>query len=213
MRQIVMGIISVLLIEETNRHLSREENRKMETSKTLIVYYSRTGNTKAVAELIQKKTDGMLVQIETKIERPKNYQMEVRQNEQEQESNTLPELKTQIDDFDQYTRIFIGTPTWNMALPQAVVTFLDTYDFSNKTVIPFNTNGGYGEGSSFEQIKAGTKGANVLAGFSVKGGEEINGKLLAITGSREETVSQELDKWLKKSINDSGLMKGCKSFE
>ncbi|OTY38235.1 flavodoxin [Bacillus thuringiensis serovar pingluonsis] len=134
----------------------------MKNSKTLIVYYSRTGNTKAVAELIQEKVGGDLVQIETKESRPTDYRMEVEQNAQEQESATLPELKTIITNFENYDRIFIGAPTWNMALPQAVVSFLDSYNFEGKTVIPFNTNGGYGSGSTFRQINAGAKGAKVL---------------------------------------------------
>ncbi|MCH4167723.1 MAG: flavodoxin [Streptococcaceae bacterium] len=169
----------------------------MENPKTLIVYYSRTGNTKAVAELIQQKVGGELVQIETATPRPSNYRQEVNQNEQEQDDNVLPELKTKINNFDSYDRVFVGTPTWNMALPQAVVSFLEDYNFSGKTVIPFNTNGGYGVGATFAQIKDGVKGANVLKGFSVKGGEETNGILLAIKGNKKVEVSKEIDEWLK----------------
>lgn len=171
---------------------------KVENNKTLIVYYSRTGNTKEVAKLIQAQVGGELVPIETLDDRPANYAQEVKQNEQEQEKSLLPKLKTQISDFDSYNRIFIGAPTWNMALPQAVVTFLDQYNFSGKTVIPFNTNGGYGEGDTFSQIKKGTKGAKVLGGISLKGGEETNGILLAIKGDKKVEVSKEIDKWLKK---------------
>lgn len=89
----------------------------MKKTKTLIVYYSRTGNTKVVAELIQDKVGGDLAQIETKQERPSNYREEVAQNEREQNEAVLPELKTAIPDFESYDRIFIGAPTWNMALP------------------------------------------------------------------------------------------------
>lgn len=80
----------------------------MKNSKTLIVYYSRTGNTKAVAELIQEKVGGELVQIETEEKRPTDYHKEVEQNVQEQEREGLPELTTTIPYFDKYERIFLG---------------------------------------------------------------------------------------------------------
>lgn len=169
----------------------------MKNSKTLIVYYSRTGNTKAVAELIQEKVGGDLVQIETVEKRPRDYQKEVEQNAQDQENEILPELTTTIPDFDKYERIFVGTPTWNMALPQAVVSFLNSYDFNGKTIIPFNTHGGYGVGSTFSQISANTKGANVLEGYTVKGGEETNGLMLIIKNKNREKVSKEIDTWLE----------------
>lgn len=189
-----------------NTNNNTKEVKQVENPKTLIVYYSRTGNTKAVAELIQDKVGGDLVQIETAEARPANYQEEVNQNEQEQDNDVLPELKTEINDFDSYDCVFIGAPTWNMALPQAVVTFLESYNFSGKTVIPFNTNGGYGEGSVFNQIEAGAKGAKILDGFSVKGGEETNGILLAIKGNKKVAVTKEIDRWLNK-INQQSQSK------
>ena len=173
-----------------------KEETTMATQKTLIVYYSRTGNTRAVAELIQAKIGSELVQLKTTTARPKNYRAEVDLNQAEQENNVLPELETKIRNFANHNRIFIGTPTWNMALPQAVVSFLKEHDFADKTVIPFNTNGGYGAGSVFTQIKREAKGAAVLRGYSVKGGEEISGRLLVIKGNKKVAVAQEVDHWL-----------------
>ena len=175
----------------------QEGGEMMKNPKTLIAYYSRTGNTKAVAELIQEKIAGDLIQIETEEKRPIDYPKEVEQNALEQERDILPELTTTIPDFDKYERIFIGTPTWNMALPQAVVSFLDSYDFTGKTIIPFNTHGGDGVGSTFSQISANTKGANVLEGYTVKGGEETNGLMLIIKDKNREKVSKEIDTWLE----------------
>ena len=165
---------------------------------TLIVYYSRSGNTKALAELIQAKVGGDLFRIETKEPRPQSYRKEVSQNVLEQREQLLPELKSKVPNFDSYQRIFIGTPTWNMALPQAVVSFLKSYHFAEKIVIPFNTNGGYGSGSTFRQIKQLAVGAKVLEGFSIKGGEEINGKLLVIKGQKKRETAQKVAEWLNK---------------
>ena len=166
---IFISLITIGFITLPKRISKNQGGGTMKNSKTLlIVYYSRTGNTKAVAELIQEKVGGDLVQIETEEKRPTNYQKEVEQNVQEQEREVLPELTTIIPDFDKYERIFVGTPTWNMALPQVVVSFLDSYDFNGKTIIPFNTHGGYGAGSTFSQISFNTKGANVLEGVHCK---------------------------------------------
>ncbi len=195
---IFISLITIGFITLPKRISKNQGGGTMKNSKTLlIVYYSRTGNTKAVAELIQEKVGGDLVQIETVEKRPRDYQKEVEQNAQEQENEILPELTTTIPDFDKYERIFVGTPTWNMALPQAVVSFLNSYDFNGKTIIPFNTHGGYGVGSTFSQISANTKGANVLEGYTVKGGEETNGLMLIIKNKNREKVSKEIDTWLE----------------
>ncbi len=197
----VIGLVVIISIALSNA-LSNETNERevsiMGNPKTLIVYYSRTGNTKVVAELIQEKLGGDLFQIETQEQRPSNYRKEVEKNEEEQEDSLLPELKSKISNFNQYDRIFIGTPTWNMALPQAILTFMDSYEFAGKTVIPFNTNGGYGTGSTFNQIKSSVQGAEVLDGYSVKGGEATKGTILAIEGERKVEVSREIDTWLEK---------------
>lgn len=181
-----------------NKLIVDNEVAAKKADRTLIIYYSRTGNTKAVAEIIQQQVGGKLIQLKTKQARPTIYRQEVEQNVVEQENNVLPELATKITDFSKYDRIFIGAPTWNMALPQAVVTFLDSYDFKDKTVIPFNTNGGYGAGSTFRQIKTLAKGAKVLEGYSVKGGEEIYGRNLVIKGSYKTKVSNQVKVWLRK---------------
>lgn len=194
----ILAIVFSILSITTDKSTNDKGESTMRNPKTLIVYYSRTGNTKAVAELIQEKVGGQLVQLETTEERPSNYREEVAQNQQEQDSQVEPELKTNIPDLEDYDRIFIGAPTWNMALPQAVVTFLKNNGFDGKTVIPFNTNGGYGAGSTFDQIEAEAQGATVLDGFSVHGGEETNGILLAIKNERKVEVSREMDNWLKK---------------
>lgn len=195
----ILSIFTVLFVLiRLSLSSNEKEGSNMAYSKTVIVYYSRTGNTKAVAELIQEKVGGQLIQLETKAKRPSSYRKEVAQNEQEQNNNIKPELKTTVSDFEQNDRIFIGAPTWNMALPQAVVTFLNNHEFNGKTVIPFNTNGGYGIGSTFDQIEVGAKGSTVLEGFAVHGGEETNGRLLAIKDGRKVEVSRELETWLKK---------------
>nr|WP_254910606.1 flavodoxin [Enterococcus sp. 8E11_MSG4843] len=102
-----------------------------------------------------------------------------------------------MPDFDKYERIFIGSPTWNMALPQFVVSFIDNNDFNGKTIIPFNRHGGYGAGSTFRQLSTSAKGADVLEGYTVKSGEETNGLMLSIRNKNREKISNEINTWLE----------------
>lgn len=166
--------------------------------KILIVYLSRTGNTKAVAEIIHKNVGGTLVALELEKPYPENYQATVQQVARENESGFLPPLKTTIDSIGAYDAVFVGFPTWGMQLPPPMKSFLASYDLSGKMVIPFNTNGGYGIGSSFDKVKELCPDSNVLDGFTMKGGSERDGKLLMIVGDQAVEAEAAIKKWLKK---------------
>jgi hypothetical protein len=85
-----------------------------------------------------------------------------------------------------------------MKIPPPMKSFLSEYDLSGKTVIPFNTNAGYGVGSSFETVKQLCKTSTVLEGYSTKGGVERDGVLFVIEGEKKTTVQAEVRKWLQK---------------
>ncbi|NJO25240.1 MAG: flavodoxin [Bacteroidia bacterium] len=135
------------------KYLKDELNPTSDSGKILIVYLSRTNNTKAIAEIIHKNVGGTLVVLELEKPYPENYQATVQQVVNENETGHLPPLKTKIDSIQNYDVVFVGFPTWGMKLPPPMKTFLRQYDLSGKTVIPFNTNGGYGIGSSFQTVK------------------------------------------------------------
>ena len=166
----------------------------------LIVYLSRTGNTKAVAKMIQNETGGRLIALELRNPYPENYQAIVAQVVRENETGYLPPLKTSIDDISAYDTVFLGAPTWGMQLPPPMKSFLAAYNLSGKTVIPFNTNGGYGVGSSFDDIKERCKGCNVLEGFFVQGGRERDGILFVMKGDKEVEVSSQVHAWLQRVL-------------
>jgi Flavodoxins len=166
--------------------------------KILIVYLSRTNNTKAVAEFIHDEVGGTLVPIELEKPYPENYRATVDQVVKENETGFLPPLKTKIDNFDQYDIVFVGFPTWDMKIPPPMKSFLRQYSFKGKTVIPFNMNAGYGEGDSFATLKELCPGSNVLDGFVTTGGIEKDGILLAIKGARAAEVKAEVRAWLKR---------------
>ena len=165
--------------------------------KILIVYLSRTNNTKAIAEIIQKNVGGTLVALELEKPYPKNYQVTVQQVVRENETGYLPPLKTNIEDIQNYDVVFLGFPTWGMKLPPPMKTFLNKYDLKGKTVIPFNTNGGYGVGSSFQTVRDMCRNSKVLEGFTIRGGSERDGKHLAIQGEQAKVAERKVSTWLK----------------
>ena len=128
---------------------------------------------------------------------PEDYDAIVKQVAQENETGFLPPLKTKVD-ISKYDTIFLGFPTWGMQLPPPLKSFLNDYDFTGKTVIPFNTNAGYGEGSSIKTIRKLGPNITILEVFSIKGGIERDGIYLTIKGSREREVKSEVRQWLKK---------------
>lgn len=175
-----------------------ETSEILNDQQVLIVYLSRTKNTKAVAEIIHKKIGGDLLALELNTPYPEDYKAIVEQVAKENETGYLPLLKTTVDNIEKYDVIFVGFPTWGMQLPPPMKSFLNQYDLSGKTVIPFNTNAGYGIGSSFETVKQLCPNSKVLEGFSTKGGVERDGILFVMEGEKEKQVQNEIQKWLKK---------------
>lgn len=171
--------------------------KEISSDKILIVYLTRTKNTKAVAEMIQDKVGGTLVNLKLQHPYPEDYAAIVAQVAKENETGFLPPLKTKIENLSQYDLIFVGFPTWGMQLPPPIKTFLNENDLSGKTVIPFNTNAGYGIGSSFDTVKALCPDSELLKGFSTKGGIERDGVLFVMEGEKEIEVRQEVGDWLE----------------
>ncbi len=163
----------------------------------LILFLSRTGNTAAVAEMIRQFTRGDTEALSLVEPYPENYQQTVEQVREENESGFLPELMSLRHNPERYSEIFIGFPTWGMALPPPVKALLSITELRDKTVFPFNTNAGYGLGSSISTFRKLCDGCNVVPEFSVKGGIERDGVLLAIKGQREVEVRDEVQAWLE----------------
>jgi flavodoxin len=172
--------------------------QSMSSKKILIVYLSRTNNTKAIAEIIQKNVGGKLVTLELEKPYPENYKATVQQVVDENASGYLPPLKTKIESIEKYDVVFIGFPKWDMQMPPPVKSFLHQYNLSDKTVIPSNTNAGYGVGSGFERVKELCPNSIVLEGFSITGGIERDGVLFVIKGEKAKEAETEMKEWLQK---------------
>ncbi|WP_234573558.1 flavodoxin [Rhodohalobacter sp. 614A] len=184
-------LILLLMVNPVNAQVESD------SEDVLIVYLSRTGNTEAVAEIIRDEVGGDMVELELETPYPEDYDAIVAQVARENETGYLPPLKTKIENIGNYNTVFVGFPTWGMRLPPPMKSFLHEYDLSGKTVIPFNTNGGYGLGSSIRQIEELCPDSNILESFSVSGGLERDGIYLDIKGARREEVRAEAVEWLE----------------
>ena len=99
---------------------------------------------------------------------------------------------------ESYDIIFVGFPTWGMQLPPPIKSFLSTNDLKGKTIIPFNTNAGYGIGNSLKTIKHLAPNSKVIDPYSTQGGKERDGIYFVIEGNKEKQVDQEIGLWINK---------------
>lgn len=152
-------------------------------SNTLIVYYSHSGNTRKLANLIAQQIDADCLEIIPEKPYPNDYTSVVNQAKQEISRNFRPTLKNAQINLNKYTTIFIGSPNWWSSIAPPIATFIDTNDLSAKKIIPFCTHGGGGFGHIPQDIKRLCKNATVLNGFA-NYGSSIN--------------LQEVKKWLSK---------------
>ena len=172
--------------------------KNVDQKSILIVYLSRTNNTKAIAEIIEKHVGGKLIALELARPYPENYKLIVDQVAKENATGFLPPLKTKINSIEKYDVVFIGFPTWDMKMPPPMKSFLHEYDLSGKTVIPFNTNAGYGIGSGFQTVEELCPNSKILEGFLTKGGVERDGIFFVMKDEKEKKAEAEVKKWLQK---------------
>lgn len=123
----------------------------MEKGNFLIVYFSYTGNTKMIANMIKKINCDM---VELKPIKPysTNYQEVVDDEQNSGANNIIPEMQKVDVNLSKYDKIIIGTPTWWYRLAPVVRAFLKNYDLSGKVIIPFSTNAGW-LGKTFKEIE------------------------------------------------------------
>ena len=157
---------------ETPAEEPSEEPAESETSTTgdsssvLIAYFSWSGNTEQVAQIIQQETGGDLFEIAPATPYTDDYNELLDIAQQEQSDNARPELAGQVENWEQYDTIFVGYPNWWSDAPMAVYTFLESYDWDGKTLIPFNTSASGGFGRSLPGLEESASGAAILEGIS-----------------------------------------------
>ena len=154
-----------------------------ETGGTLIAYFSWSGNTEQMAQMIQTETGGDLFEIEPATPYTDDYNTLLDVAQQEQADNARPELASQVENWDSYSTVFVGYPDWWSDAPMLIYSFLEAYDWEGKTLVPFCTSGGSGFGRSLDKLPDSAPGANILEG-------------LHVSGSRVDGSSEEIAAWI-----------------
>lgn len=137
-----------------------------DSSSVLIAYFSWSGNTEQVAQIIQQETGGDLFEIAPAAAYTDDYNELLDIAQQEQSDNARPELAGQVENWEQYDTVFVGYPNWWSDAPMAVYTFVESYDWDGKTLVPFNTSASGGFGRSLSGLEKSASGAVILEGIS-----------------------------------------------
>lgn len=151
----------------------------------LIVYYSHSGNTRAVAEHIHKRLAAQLLELKTAHSYPDAYRPTTEQARRELDTNFRPQLTTDIDSLESFQTLFIGYPSWWGTMPMALFSFLEKHTVGNRTLAPFCTHEGSGLGRSVNDLTRLCPQANIMEG-------------LAVRGSAAAQAQDSVDSWLKR---------------
>ena len=145
------------------------------------------GNTSIIARMIAEQTGADLFEIKPETPYPTTYQGLLDVSRQEMADNSRPKIADTVDKMDNYDTIFIGYPNWWGDMPMIVYNFLESYDLSGKTIVPFCTHGGSGL-SNTESTIADITGGTMKDGFAISGTTAQNDR---------DTARNEVTQWLK----------------
>lgn len=170
------------------------------TSASIVIDNERYGTTEYVSRMIQQMVGGEIHRIETAVPYTADFDKLRDVNHDEMQQNILPELKDSDLDISKYDTVFIGYPVWATDVPQAVLSFLNDYDLTGKTVIPFCTHDGYGAGGSYQTIAEASKAEKTLDGLAIEAKDVLSAQdtvtnwLNAIGVAKKAENSGENDK-------------------
>lgn len=154
--------------------------------KKLVVYFSYTGNTKKIANKIKEKWNCDMLEIKTVIPYSKDYETVVKDEQNKEASNYLPEIQKIDIDLSKYDEIILGTPVWWYRPVPAIRTFLKQNDLSGKTINMFATNAGW-LGKTFKEISSLCPNAEINPGMNIVF-ESYSDKLV--------TREKDIDNWI-----------------
>ena len=178
-------------IQESSEAVSEPEQESDMETKILVVYFSATGTTKPLAEYVAEILKADLYEIvpeDPYTEEDLAYYTNGRADQEQNDSSARPAISGGVENMEEYDTIFLGYPIWHGQAPRIISTFLESYDFSEKTIIPFCTSHSSGIGSSADNLHS-------LCSDST---EWLEGKRFA-----GETSRGTIEEWL----SDTGLSK------
>jgi flavodoxin len=190
MKRIVLLALTFFCMEAT---MELSAQSQAGGQKILVAYFSWSGNAKALAGQIARETGGDLFEIKTAKAYPDIYNECIEVAKQEQNNNARPALSGSVTNIAQYGTVFLCYPNWWGTLPMGVFTFLEFYDFSDKTIYPLVTHGGSRFGRSLDDIKKLCPKTTIGEGLSVSAFDS-NPK----DATRVTTPNRDVTSWLRK---------------
>ena len=179
-----MKTFKLMLILATVAMVAVSCGPKKEKQKALVLYYSQTGNTKAVAQEIASRMDADMEEILPVKPYDPDFKATIERCLQDQEQGNKTEIKPVAADLAKYDIIFLGYPIWFGTYAPPIATFLEQVDLSGKTVVPFCTFGSGGLESSIKDLTKHQPNANINAGYGVR-------------AARLKAMPKEIDRFLK----------------
>lgn len=178
--------------------MDTDSDNKAEGTSILVAYFSlageqygvgviEEGNTAIIAKMIAEQTGADTFEIEAVNAYPETYDGLLEVSRQERSDNARPEIAGTVDNMEDYDIVFVGYPNWWGDMPMIVYNFLESYDFSEKTVIPFCTHGGSGLSGTESTIEDIT-GAEMMDGFDIAGEAAQN---------QRDKASEAVTEWLR----------------
>ena len=193
-----MKQILILMLLGVSLLLNSNIAAAMPQGKVLVAYFSRVGNeysvgsitkgnTAIIADIIAEATGADLFEIKPAKPYPTDYDECTKIASREKATKVRPEIVGKVENFQDYDTIFIGYPIWWGDMPMVVYTFLESYDFSGKKIVPFCTHGGSGLSSTDQAITLACPNAKILQGFAIRG---------AIAQNKTDEAKAKVLEWL-----------------
>lgn len=144
---------------------AQQKQDRQISSDILIVYFTRSGNTRVVANKLQQSLNADIFELIPAIPYSVDYRKNVAEAANEKEKGLLRAIKNPINNLAQYKTIYLGFPVWGGTLPSIIKSFLNEYDLSQKTLIPFITHGNYGVGDSLSIVQEHVPNAHISSAY------------------------------------------------
>ena len=138
--------------------------------RTLVVYYSHSGNTQTIADYIKNALQSNIVRVETAVPYPESYDEHLAQAREEVASGYHPELTSKVENIKDYDVVFVGYPIWVETAAPPIASFLASHDLSGITVIPFCTSGTSSAEASYRLVRSLCPNSTVLEGIQIRRG-------------------------------------------
>lgn len=165
--------------------------RLTKDTKEIIIYFSRSGSTELLAAKLAKLTGADILEIVVKEPYSGKYRQTLSRANYERETASYPEVKMEVPDLSQYERVYLGFPIWAMTLAHPMTAFLLDYGnhLDQKAIVPFMSEGGYGQGNSVQRISQLLRQQGVSA--------NVYPRPLVVDGNKVDRADYQIERWLK----------------